>query len=189
MKKERVEARQEVILVTTEMVTARSTKVPNWKAPGPDGVQAYWIKKSRALLEQMADHMNDMINNRVAISVWMTNGTTVLCQKDQERGSAVDYCRPISCLPVAWKLMTEIIVASMYEFFEENDALSVEQKRCKRKSRGTKDHLLIEKMILADNKRRHKNLAMAWVDSRYERYDDMVPHSCIIESLKMAQVE
>ena len=101
--------------------------------------------------------MNDMINNRVAIPVWMTTGTIVLCQKDQERGSTVDYYRPISCLPAAWKLMTGIIVDSTYEFFEENDALSVEQKRCKRKSRGTKDHLLIDKIILADSKRKHKN--------------------------------
>ena len=41
-------------------------------------------------------------------------------------------------------------------------------------------------MVLADCKRKHKNLAMAWVD--YKKAYDMVPHSWIIESLQMAQV-
>ena len=80
MKKERVEAGQEDIVITAEMVTARSKKIPNWKAPGPDGVQGYWIKKLTALSEQKAVHMNDLIN-RVIIPVWMTTGRTVLCQK------------------------------------------------------------------------------------------------------------
>ena len=134
----------------------------------------------------MADHMNDLINNRVTILVWMTTGRTVLCQKDQERGSAVGNYRPTSCLPLAWKLMTGIVTDSMYEFSVENGALPVEQKGCRRKSRGTKDQLLIDKMVLADCKRKHKNLAVAWVD--YKKAYDKVPHSWIIESLKMAQV-
>ena len=81
LKKERVEARQEDIVITAEMVTARSKKIPNWKAPCPDGVQGYCIKKLTALHEQKADHMNDLINNRVIILVWMTTGRTLLCQK------------------------------------------------------------------------------------------------------------
>ena len=82
--------------------------------------------------------------------------------------------------------MTGIIDDSMYEFFAENDALPVEEKGCRRESRGTNDYLLIDKMVLADCKRKHKNLAMAWVD--YKKAHDMVPHSWIIESLYMAQV-
>ena len=105
LKKERVEARQEDIVITAEMVTARSKKIPSWKAPGPDGVQGYWIKKLTALHEQKAVHKNDLINNRVIIPVWMTTGRTVLCHKDQERGSAVDNYQPISCLPLSYHLL------------------------------------------------------------------------------------
>ena len=82
--------------------------------------------------------------------------------------------------------MTGIIADSMHAFFVENDALPIEQKGCRRKSRVTKDQLLIDKMVFADCKRKHKNLAMAWVD--YKKAYDMLPHSWIIESLKMAQV-
>lgn len=82
--------------------------------------------------------------------------------------------------------MSGIIADSMYEFFVENDALPVEQKGCRRKTRGTKEQLLIDKMALSDCKRKHKNVAKAWVD--YEKAYDIVPHSWIIESLKMAQI-
>ena len=69
LKKERAEARQEDIVITAEIVTARTKKISHWKAPGPDSVKGYWIKKLTALHERMADHMNEMINNRVAIPV------------------------------------------------------------------------------------------------------------------------
>ena len=52
----------------------------------------------------------------------------------------------------------------MYEFFVENDTLPVEQKGCRRESRGTKDQLLIDKTVFADCKRKYKNLALAWMD-------------------------
>ena len=41
LKQGTVEARQKDIVIKAEMVTARSKKIPNWKAPGSDGVQGY----------------------------------------------------------------------------------------------------------------------------------------------------
>ena len=130
--------------------------------------------------------MNEIINGRALIPLWMTTGRTVLCQKDPQKGNAVDNYRPITCLPIMWKLMTGIIADNLYKMFEESDILPMEQKGCRRKSRGTKDHLLIDKMILNDCRKRHKNLAMAWVD--YRKAYDMVPHSWIIECSKMVHV-
>lgn len=78
--------------------------------------------------------------------------------------------------------MTGIIADSMYELFVENNALPREQKECRRKNRGTKDQLLIDKMVFAEFKRKRKNLAMAWM--AYEKACDVVPHSRNIESLK-----
>ena len=71
-------------------------------------------------------------------------------------------------------------------FLDENEMLPEEQKGCKRNSMGTKDQLLVDKTILADCKRRHKNLAMAWVD--YKNAYDMVPHSWIIACLRLYRV-
>lgn len=39
------------------------------KAPSPDGVKGYWIKNLTALHEQMADHIDNLINNMVIILV------------------------------------------------------------------------------------------------------------------------
>ena len=74
--------------------------------------------------------------------------------------------------------MTDIISDVMYEFLVESDCLPLEQKGCKKKQRGAKDQLLIEKAILRDCKKEHRNLAMAWVD--YRKVYDTVPHSLII---------
>ena len=50
-------------------------------------------------------------------------------------------------------------------------------------SQGTKDHLIVDKFILRNCKRRHTNLSMAWID--FKKAYDMVPHSWIIGSLRM----
>ena len=66
-------------------------------------------------------------------------------------------------------------------FLDENEMLPEEQKDYKRSSRGTKDHLLVDRTILADCKKRLKNLTMSWID--YKKAYEMVPHSWIIECL------
>ena len=60
--------------------------------------------------------------------------------------------------------------------------LPLEQKGCRRGSRGTEDQLLIDKMVLRDCRRRHINLSMAWIDCK--KAFDTVPHSWILECLE-----
>ena len=111
---------------------------------------------------------------------------TVLCQKYPSKGNFVDNYRPISCLPLMWKLMTETVAESMSNFLDMNDKLPVEQKGCKKESRMTKDQLLVDKTILRDCRKRYTTLGMAWID--YKKAYDMVPHSSILESLELVQV-
>ena len=51
------------------------------------------------------------------------------------------------------------------------NVLPSEQKGCRKGSRGTKDQLLSDKTVLRDCKRRHTDLATAWVD--YKKVYDM----------------
>ena len=127
--------------------------------------------------------MDSLLQDRREIPGWMTYGKTVLCLKDPEKGSAVDNYRPISCLPLMWKLLTGILANEMHEFIEKNNIFPEEQKECKKKSRGTKDQLLIDKAVLKDCKVRKTNLGMAWID--YRKAFDMVPHSWILECMSM----
>ena len=59
----------------------------------------------------------------------------------------MDNFRPISCLPIMWKLATGIIADAMYDHLESSRLFPSEQKGCQRKSRGTKDQLLIDKLV------------------------------------------
>ena len=142
--------KQSDINITTEMTTKQVKKIPNWKSPGPDGVQGYWLKKLTALHERIVKHMDNIVGNKEDIPKWMTLGKTVLCQKDPSERNAVDSYRPISCLPLMWKLMTGTIAENIYNFLDMNDKPPVEQKRCKKKSRGTKDQLSIDKTVPRD---------------------------------------
>ena len=60
------------------------------------------------------------------IPKWMTTKKTILCQKDPGKGNPVDNYRPISCLPLMRKLMTEIMADSVYEYLEMYNLLRVE---------------------------------------------------------------
>ena len=76
-----------------------------------------------------------------------------------------------------------MLAKKMYSHLERENVLPSEQKGCRKGSRGTKDQLLIDKTVLRDCKKRHTNLAMAWID--YKKAYDMVPHSWISECLEM----
>ena len=85
-----------------------------------------------------------------------------------------------------WKLLTGIISGGMSCFIDNENKLPGEQKSCRRKNRGTKDQLLIDKTILKDCKKRRASLVMARMD--YRKGYDFVPHSWILECLDMLGV-
>ena len=70
----------------------------------------------------------------------------------------------------------------MYNYLEKEKILLEEQKGFKRESCGTKDQLLIEKIVLKDCKKRHTNLSTTWIDYRIRH--DLVPHSWLNECLE-----
>ena len=130
-------------------------RIPNWKAPGPDDVSGYRLKNFRALNQRMAEQLQHCINNHQAPE-WMITGRTALVQKDKSKGNVASNYRPITCLPIMWKLLTGITS----ERLEETDTIPHQQKGCRRKCRGTKDTLLIDKMVMMNSKRRKTNLSM-----------------------------
>ena len=47
-----------MINITTEMIKGQVQKILNWKSPGPDGAQGYWLKKLTTLYELIAKQMD-----------------------------------------------------------------------------------------------------------------------------------
>ena len=113
----------------------------------------------------------------------MTKRRTILLIKDKVKGNAVGNYRPITCLPIMWKVLTGIVAVDLYQHLHQSSFLPDEQKGCRKESRGTKDQLVIDRAILRDCKQRKTNLAIAWID--YKKAYDSVPHSWILESLDL----
>jgi len=79
-----------------------------------------------------------------------------------------------------------VIAKHVYGHVDRNDLLPDKQKGCRRNSWGTKDQLLIDKMVLKNCRRRHMNLNIAWID--YKKVYGMVPHSWIRESVALVGI-
>ena len=102
------------------------------------------------------------------------------------KGNSVENFRPITCLPLMWKLLTGIVSEDMYYFTVNENLLPKEQKVCWRKSKGMKGQLLIDKTILIDCRKRRTNIAMAW--SYYRKTYCFLPNSCILKCLYMLPI-
>ena len=176
---------QEGFQIDVDKVKRQIKKVPNWKAPGMDHVHGYWLKNFRSLHERMALQLQDCLVQGKVPS-WMTEAKTVLIMKDVKKGNIASNYRPITCLPVMYKLLTSMIAEDLYRHMDDQQLFPEEQKGCKKRSRGTKDQLIIDKAVLKDCRSRKTNLAMAWID--YKKAYDMVSHTWIMECLDMVGV-
>ena len=92
--------------------------MPNWKAPGPDCVQGFWLKNLKSIQGLRRNLQKCLENGNVPI--WMTKGRTMLMHKDKEKGKAASNYRPITCLPLVWKLLTGVIAEEVYGFLDTN---------------------------------------------------------------------
>ena len=109
----------------------------------------------------MAEQLQHCINNHQAPE-WMATGRTALIQIDKSKGNVASNYRPITCLPIMWKLLIGIISERLYNYLVETNTVPHQQNSCKRKCIGTKDQLLIDKMVMMNTKIRKTNLSMAW---------------------------
>ena len=157
-------------------------RMPNWKLPGPDLVQGFWIKNFSSLQGRVRSQLKECLDSGFVPS-WLTRGRTALLQKDKSKGNIASNYRPITCFLSMWKLLSGVIADQIYGHLDQQKLLPEEQKGCRKRSRGTNDLLYIDKAVIREVKSRKKNLAMAWVD--YKKAYDMVPHSWIKECLDL----
>ena len=60
-------------------------KIPNWKAPGPDDLQGYWLNNFTSFHGRIATQLQ-MCLNITMTPMWLTTGRTALIMKDEEKG-------------------------------------------------------------------------------------------------------
>ena len=138
-------------------------KVANWKGPGPDSVHGYRLKSFTTPHGRVVLQLNEVLESD-SVPQWMNKRRTILCPKDPTIGNAVENFLPITCLPLMWKLFSGVLSEKIYDHLEAEQLFPGEQKGRRKGSRGTKEHLFVDKMVMRNCKRRKTNLAMAWID-------------------------
>ena len=88
-------------------------------------------------------------------------GRICLILKHEKKGNETSNFRPITCLSIMWKVFTGILAEQVYGHMEREKLLLDEPKGCRRQSKGTKDQLMINKMVIKNCKRRMRNLSVA----------------------------
>ena len=146
--------------IQTDLLKTTIKKISNWKTSDHDGILGFWFKKFTSIHERLALEMNKCLQ-RAHVPEWMTKGRTTLIQKDPNKGTAPNNYRPITCLPVMWKILTAQIREEIYYSLTSHGLFSDEQKRCCKGSRGTSELLYIYQHILNESQTKRKNLAMA----------------------------
>ena len=182
---EKMEKVQQDLQIGRHHVAGRVKKMANWSTAGMDGLHVYWLKHLTAAHDRIGAQLADCLSTS-SIPAWMTEGRTHLLIKDPAKGPQPGNMRPITCLPAMWKLLTGVVADSMYLHLDANQLLPTQQKGCKKNSRGCKEQLLIDKMILKNCKRRKQSLNMCYID--YKKAYDKIPHSWILESMKMCGI-
>ena len=141
--------------IDIESFSTAVKKIRNWKSPRLDCVQGFWVKYFSSLHPILVSFFNDLLSDGGAsLDPSLVRGRTVLILKNPSKGNSPDNFRPITCLSVVWKLLTSIIYQKIYFHLHCSKLFPVEQKGCFRQSRGTKDQLLIDKLVMCDAKRR-----------------------------------
>jgi hypothetical protein len=80
--------------ITTENLFRLVAKSLNWKAPGPDGINNFWIKLFTATHPNPAHHFNQFIEDAGNIPDFLVQGITYLLPKSEDPSNY----RPITCL-------------------------------------------------------------------------------------------
>ena len=102
--------------------------------PGPDCVQGYWFKRFSTLHSRLTEHIRTFVVVG-DLPTWMTQGKTTLIQEDPEEGNTANNYRTITCLPLKWKLLTNVVAEKVYAHLSEKNVLPGEQKGCRKYSR------------------------------------------------------
>lgn len=187
--KERMTNKRRMINHTVELEEVEKVikRSKNWKAPGIDKIQNFWIKKFKSTHNKIGEIFTDILEDRTELPTFMTQGITYLLSKTSPTSKNPSKYRPITCLPTLYKLLTGVIAEKIYKHLTENELLATEQKGCTKSAKGCKDQLVIDAIITGNAKKEKKDLFTAYID--YQKAFDSVPHTWLLEVLELYKID
>lgn len=173
------------IVITRDDVTSAVRPLANWKSPGPDKLQNYWLKWLPSAHARLAYQFQEALDTG-SLPNFMTTGVTHLLYKSGSTTDPKNY-RPITCLPTIYKLLTSILRAKITQHIDSNNVMYATQTGCRNGSRGTKELLLFDMVINQQVRRKRKDLSACWID--YKKAYDSVPHSWLLKILELYKID
>ena len=76
--------------IEIKKVRKQIRKMPNWKNPGPDGVQRYWIKNLSNLHNSVALQLDRCLQGN-NFPKWMVTGKTILYKRNSKAKLGVKF--------------------------------------------------------------------------------------------------
>ena len=126
-------------------------KLSSWKAPGPDGIQGYWLRVFPRACNLLKTHFWKILDEEDNMPDWLIRGRTVLIPKEGSTGSPDQY-RRITCLNTMYKLFTSVLTRILMHHVSSKNLLPVEQKALRSKTRGCLDALVIDAAVAQESK-------------------------------------
>ena len=180
-----VTAEQKYYEINDEILDKVLTKMANDK-PGRDLIAGIRIKNMQSIREMLKRNLRSVLNNLQELPDWLVTSKTILIPKNEETHKPENY-RPIAIQNAFYKIYTALIAEFIMDHCQSNNNIVTEgQAAGKRNSWGCTDQLLINQMIYEEVKENQRNLTTVWLD--YIKAFDSVPHSWVVESLKLARV-
>ena len=164
--------------ITTNEIESATSEFSNWKSPGLDKLHNFWWNKLTTLHPKVAVAFDKLIVQPETCPDWLTTGQTTLIAKKEPTRNPSNY-RPITCLPVMYKILSSIVTSRMSHHINTSKIIPNEQKGNASNTYGTIDQLIINKMVMDNVKLKQRNISTAWID--YKKAFDSVPHDWIIE--------
>lgn len=161
-------------------------RTSNWKSPGCDKIQNFWIKKLTSTHEHFADAFTNILKHPAETPDFLTQGITYLLPKTETESPNPANYRPITCLSTTYKLLTSILSTKIYKHLEANSLIAEEQKGCRKGSQGCKEQLIADSVITEDARKSKKDLYIAYID--YKKAFDSIPHSWLQEVLSIYKI-
>ena len=101
--------------------------------PSYDGIHDFWFKKFTFIHDRLELEMNRCLQG-AQIPEWMTKGKTTFTQG--KKPSPNNY-RPITCLPIMWKILTAQVREEIYYSLTSRGLFPEEQIGSRKGSRCT----------------------------------------------------
>lgn len=162
----------------------RSGEMQSWKAPGPDGIPGYWYRALPSVANALKIQLVDILDQKSEVPAWFMRGRTILIPKTGCTGEPSQY-RPITCLNIAYKLLTGMMAQALSKHLETWDLLPLEQKAIKKGNRGCLDTLIVDGAAAEEARKWKGSLSVAWIEDVLGPYEPRTRYKkpCRLSSL------